>query len=418
MTKFSFFGAATDTGNLGVSALCYATIKNIIKQQPKAEFTVFDYGKGRSKMVGVPGCTDATLYRQGAVYARNPFRLENIRLWTFLSKIGGLGNEGVLTLKESDAVLDISGGDSFTDLYGQRCFRSITLMKLLALQFKKPLILLPQTYGPFQSESNKKIASEIVKKAKYAWARDSRSYAVLKNLLGDSYDPHRHRCGVDVAFGLPGIKPVLVTQTLQDFFKKNGSEIIGINISGLIYNNPAKAKEQFGLKADYNKVLFDLLRRFLKETDCKIALIPHVVTPKGHYESDLDACADVVARLGGQGVDRINIIPAYENPCEVKWVIQQCDWFCGTRMHATIAALSSAIPASAISYSPKTLGVFETCGQGEHVADPQKLGAGEMVEWLWHSWRNRKRAKINYEDYLPIVKKMVDEQIRLILKAT
>jgi len=54
------------------------------------------------------------------------------------------------------------------------------LMKLLALQFKKPLILLPQTYGPFQSESNKKIASEIVKKAKYAWARDSRSYAVLK----------------------------------------------------------------------------------------------------------------------------------------------------------------------------------------------------------------------------------------------
>jgi len=72
MTKFSFFGAATDTGNLGVSALCYATIKNIIKQQPKAEFTVFDYGKGRSKMVGVPGCTDATLYRQGAVYARNP----------------------------------------------------------------------------------------------------------------------------------------------------------------------------------------------------------------------------------------------------------------------------------------------------------------------------------------------------------
>lgn len=36
-----------------------------------------------------------------------------------------------------------------------------------------------------------------------AWARDERSFDVLKDLLGDAFDPLRHRSGVDVAFGLP-----------------------------------------------------------------------------------------------------------------------------------------------------------------------------------------------------------------------
>ena len=39
-----------------------------------------------------------------------------------------------------------------------------------------------------------------IRQAAMCWARDARSFETLKELLGDYFDPQRHRCGVDVAF--------------------------------------------------------------------------------------------------------------------------------------------------------------------------------------------------------------------------
>ena len=413
----SFFGAAPDTGNLGVTALCYATLYNFSRKDQSAEFTVFDYGRGREKR-RIDFGIDQTVHfhRQGAIHSRRFYRPENLQIIKLFGLLGGLGNPGIRTIKQSDAVLDISGGDSFTDLYGPWRFRSVILPKLIAIQQRIPLVLLPQTYGPFASSKNEMQASTIVKQSMCTWARDARSFEVLKHLLGSSYDPARHQCGVDIAFGLPAFKPSSLPASLEKFLEKKNKKI-GINVSGLIYNDFKKSKKQFGFKADYRQAILNILKRFLTETDCIIALVPHVVTPRGHYESDTDACHDVVDRLGDQGRERVAIVPEYDNPCAIKWVISQFDWFCGTRMHAAIAALSSAVPVSAISYSPKTLGVFETCGQGQHVADPQKMDEYDLVENLWDSWKNRRNAILQYKNNLPGVKLRVKEQVLSILEA-
>jgi len=414
--RFSFFGAAPDTGNLGVSALCYATLYNIIAQAPETQVTVFDHGRGREfQSIDLGGEATINFYRQGAVNSRRYYRSENLKLMKLAGLFGGLGNAGIETILQSDAVFDISGGDSFTDLYGARCFDTITLPKLIALQQKKPLILLPQTYGPFANNTNEQQASEIVKDAHSCWARDARSFEILRHLLGSSFDSSIHKCGVDVAFDLPGIKPSSIPQYMTDFFS-NTTDKIGINISGLIYNDFENAKKQFGFRADYRLAVLNLVKRFLSETDCHVALVPHVVTPEGHYESDVDACRDVVTRLKDEKLQkRVVIVPAYGNPSEIKWVISQFDWFCGTRMHATIAALSSGVPASAISYSPKTLGVFETCGQGKHVIDPQILDEGDLVDCLWDSWKERKSSRLEYVKYLPGVQSLLKEQTECFL---
>ncbi len=409
--NLSLFGAAPDTGNLGVSALCYATLYSVIKELPDAHMTVFDHGRGReSQNVDLGGGLRISFFRQGAVNSRRFYRPENLKLMKLAALFGGLGNGGIKTISQSDAVLDISGGDSFTDLYGTRCFETIILPKQLTLQQKRPLVLLPQTYGPFTDSACEKEASEIVKRARSAWARDARSFEILKDLLGSSFDSAIHKCGVDVAFGLPAKKPDQLSPELEEYLTAD-TEKVGINISGLIYNNFGHAREQFGFRADYKRAVVDLVRRFLTETDCSIALVPHVVTPEGHHESDVDACRDVVAQFSDEEMrKRLTVVPAYVNPCEVKWVISRFDWFCGTRMHATIAALSSAVPVSAISYSPKTLGVFETCGQGEHVADPQQLDERDLVEHLWTSWRNRHTAQAEYDTFLPSIKLLLTKQ--------
>src|SRR5690606_16748007 len=103
-------------------------------------------------------------------------------------------------IAKARAVLDVSGGDSFTDLYGPRRFEGIVLPKLAAIDAGVPLVLLPQTYGPFNTRRCRRIAERVARRSATAWARDERSFAALRELLGNEYDAKRHRSGVDVAF--------------------------------------------------------------------------------------------------------------------------------------------------------------------------------------------------------------------------
>jgi polysaccharide pyruvyl transferase WcaK-like protein len=80
-------------------------------------------------------------------------------------------------------------------------------------------------------------------------------------------------------------------------------------------------------------------------------------------------------------------------------------------MHSTIAALSSGVPTAAISYSPKTLGVFESCEQGAHVADPCQLTTEEVVDCLWRSWLDRESARETLKAALPGVLQRVEMQM-------
>jgi polysaccharide pyruvyl transferase WcaK-like protein len=337
--------------------------------------------------------------------------LWNIRVSTWL---GGAWNESARAILEADAVLDLSGGDSFTDLYGPRRFRAVTLIKQIVLENNIPLILLPQTYGPFTNRRNRRSAESIVRRTTMAWARDQRSFETLRDLVGSDFDPSRHCSGVDVAFALDALKPTQpLPKQLQQWLEARDSPVVGINVSGLIYNNPQTAKK-YGLQADYRQVIKALVTKLLAESDCRIVLVPHVITPPGHYESDIAGCQSVVEHFQ-QHAHRISVLPAMSDPRHIKWVIGQFDWFCGTRMHSTIAALSSCVPAMAIAYSLKTLGVFETSGLGHCVADLRQLNTDQIVATSMFAWRQRDESRQVLREHIPRVVDRANDQMHRIL---
>ena len=171
--------------------------------------------------------------------------------------------------------------------------------------------------------------------------------------------------------------------------RDRATPLVGINVSGLLFNAPDGGKAQYALRADYRRVIQGLIERLLDHTECRILLVPHVVTAPGHFESDITACLAVRDALRTRAPDRVFVQPAVRDPREAKWIISQLHWFCGTRMHATIAALSSGVPTAAIAYSGKTLGVFETCGQGAGVVDPRECDSAAAIDRLWHLYLTR-----------------------------
>ncbi len=407
------FGASPDTGNRGVTALCHSALWHLNSRDVE-RVTVFDHGVGLRHDTVDFGERRVPIQRCGAVHSRRYHRPEclwNIRVATWAR--GGF-NPAAQAIRQADAVLDVSAGDSFTDLYGPRRFQTIVLPKLIALDAGRPLVLLPQTYGPFQSEQASETASRIVRRATMAWARDTDGFTALQKLLGSHFDPLRHRCGVDMAFALPAIMPAKLPAQLVNWFspvERTQREVIGFNISGLIYNQPQSAVQQFGLQANYCELVLTFLNWLLQTTNVRIVLVPHVMAPKGNPESDYDACCQVLSQLPPEYRERVAICSPDDSPSELKWVIAQTKWFAGTRMHSTIAALSSGVPTASASYSLKTRGVYESCGHAHQVFELRHLQTDEMLHALQASFLRRNADRQLLSNRIPDVVQRARQQL-------
>lgn len=414
--SFGLFGAPLDSPNRGVQALGRATVSGIARTHPGSTVTVFDDGWGvRRGDFGRLGDVDVELC--GVRVSRRVHRPETWTRIRLSQALGGLGNPTATRLRSVDAVLDVSGGDSFSDIYGMHRFRQVMEPKLATLRAGTPLLLLPQTYGPFKDAKAKEQAASVVRSVTAAFSRDEASHEILLDLLGDSHDPERHRNGVDMAFAMDPTDPgPRVPATLRELLvSEHQAPLAGLNVSGLIYG-VSGAAERFGLSLDYRETVLGLARGLLAD-GATLVLVPHVSAEEGvAFENDLSACERLAEELGAEGRGgRVVVAPGTLDADEAKWVVSHLDWFNGTRMHSTIAGLSSRVATSAIAYSAKTRGVFATCGAADQVVDARSVGTGAAVEELLASWRDREAVHARLAETVPDVNARSREQVRDVL---
>ena len=401
-TSIVLAGAAPDTGNHGVTALAQSLILGLAERGVD-HVTVFDHGHDINPVAG--DTTSTTLNTLAFKAGKRVYQGANMHQ-ARLKQLMGLSSPALRAMMAADAVVDVSGGDSFTDLYGPARFDQITLPKLMALDAGVPLILLPQTFGPFQFKRSRRIARHILTGCKLAFARDMASLEYLRELLGPDFDENRHRLGVDLAFGLPSKEP---TSRIEQ-------GTVGINVSGLLWNRSSEARSQFVLACDYKSVLHQLATTILQDQSAKIHLVPHV-TPSGGSESDLCACRAFKDQLPTEFQQRVSIEEIANTPSKLKGVIEQTAWFTGARMHATIAALSTATPVSNMAYSRKAAGVFDCCGVGAQVHDMRHFTTEQMAERLLADYDYRHQQGALLRSQLPFVKRRWAYQMDAIASA-
>lgn len=401
-------GASLGTGNRGVEALARSVVDSIGGHRADAALTVLDDGWGvrRAPDLGL----NASL--AGVRWSRRVHRPESWARIRLAQALGSSRNPVAARIATADALLDLSGGDSFTDLYGPARLAAVSAPKHAAIRAGRPLVLLPQTYGPFATTRGRRDAERIVRSASLAFARDPHSHEVLVDLAGADADHTRLRQGVDVAFALRPRRPAedVAAQVLE----WTAGPVVGVNVSGLLLGSDAR--ETFALAGDYLATVTDLVRRLL-EAGSLVVFVPHVYSPGGCGESDIVAIRQVRDRLEPAERARTRVVPPELGPSELKWCISQVDWFVGSRMHATIAALSTATPVAAYAYSGKTVGVFDTCGVRDHVVDARRVAGGEAVEVLMGSFGARETTRTDLARSVPAVVRQSQEQVADLLAA-
>lgn len=374
---FTLLNAAPDTGNQGVSALCHSVVSGLVGRGAE-RITVADHGRGQRQADW--GYTTVDLV--GLTHNRRFWRGDSLRTARAMARIGGGIGAPARAIKRSKAVLDISGGDSFTDIYGRKRFEAMALTKRMALDAGVPLILLPQKLGPFKDNAAATEAEDILRRAAAVWVRDAQSYAFLAEKLGRDFDPQRHRLAVDVAVALPQARPANLDANFMSWLAANRAfPLAGLNVSGLLCNDASASRQTFGL-ADTHDAQIEAVARGLLTADPKLrlVLVPHVHKNEAEPESDMAAARTLVRRLGSLAESRVRIVEGQPSAMELKWILARLDWFAGARMHATIGAFSSGVPTLGLGYTDKAQGVFDECDIGKDVADLRKLDARALAD--------------------------------------
>ena len=187
-------------------------------------------------------------------------------------------------ISRCDVVVDLTGGDSFSDIYGGKRLLRKLIHKELVLATGTPLVLGPQTYGPLRRRIWVPWYRHVIKRAALVVARDELSAAFLASLTD-----RRVHVSTDVAVVLPWTRR-----------ERESGTRVAFNVSGLLWGGGYTGTNQFALATDYRTYCHGVVEGLLAEGH-EVHLVPHVLTRawEGGVEDDVAAAKELHARPPG-----------------------------------------------------------------------------------------------------------------------
>jgi colanic acid/amylovoran biosynthesis protein len=414
--KICILGATFNTANLGVSVLAAGALRCVLHRFPEAKIIQLDYAQAGYDFQFRYEETNVDIRFVNIRFSKKFYLSNNIALLILLALLYRLlallprfrdrlvsRNETLRELLETDLVVSLAGGDSFSDIYGMRRLLYVSLPQILAILLKRRLTFLPQTIGPFRAGFAKRIASFILKRAELVYCRDRISEKVARSLLGVDADLSKVRLCYDVGFDVPpnASKDLALSELPFD-----GAEtVVGFNVSGLLAMGGYSQNNMFGLQVPYQRMVLSLIEFLIEQRSASVMLVPHVFGSSS--ENDLDACERIFELLREKHGNKIGILRGLQEYGEVKHVVGKCDFFIGSRMHACIGALSQCVPAVSIAYSDKFIGVMEMVGVEDLVVDPRGLNEEQILSAVDVLFHRRAELRRELESRMPMVKQTI-----------
>lgn len=362
--NIGILGAPLNSSNMGCLALTYSLlyVLNDICRNIEVTYHIFEYAPDKQSVLILYNKIEEL---KGHVYVH---RINKLCKLTSCLRHPFVSTSSKHILNKCDFVIDLTEGDSFTDIYGDERFNIVCGNKSWLINHNIPLILGPQTYGPFNNKQNEDSAFEIISKSYCVIARDQLSADLVNNHI-----EKEALVTTDLAFQLP----FQITKKSSDTIK------VGLNPSALLvkdkYENTVKS---FKLYADYDDYLMKICE-YLAHSDYEVHLIPHV-------QEDYKVCEKIQLKYNS-----FTLHNPSDNPIDIKNVISEMDIFVGSRMHATIAAFSSGVVTIPVAYSRKFKGLYESVDY-RYIVDLQELTTEDAynatVEYINNASKLKKAA--------------------------
>ncbi|WP_047393360.1 polysaccharide pyruvyl transferase family protein [Chitinibacter sp. ZOR0017] len=346
-----YFAGQDNFGNRGCEALIRSNVKTILQHMPAAEFIV----PSHAPEVDAKQWPDAKQYAVQFVPAE-PIP-SAIRWWSRARRVlksldahppkFTVSANTQAHILSADALV-MTGGDIISLDYGLGSLYYWMRICETAMNAGKKTVLWAGSVGPFSKmPAVEKLMIGFLQRFSLITVRETASLEYLQKLGIENV-----QLVVDSAFALD-FEPV--SEDLLQLFKQ-AKPVLGFNVSPLIRN----FREDADSKTALDQEVVNFLIATLQQNEVNVMLVPHVDPLNGQTENSDSAYMSQILdqlRAAGFGPDVVQMLPRTLNAAQLKDVIRRCHYFMGARTHATVAALSQAVPTTSIAYSIKAKGI-------------------------------------------------------------
>lgn len=245
-------------------------------------------------------------------------------------------------LPRLDGIIDVSGYGLSSRRWVNATDRELNYLKM-AREYKIPIYLMPQSFGPFEYETEKiEEIKELLSYAEVIYAREREGY----NLLVDTFSLTNVKQSVDLVLQNKGIR-------LEDIYV-NPDEIKEYSLP--TQNNVAIIPN---IQNDRNGLSQDLLQMY-KEIIGKLLMYGKHIYIISHSEDDA-VCEDIYQPY--IGTDAVHLFKQEFDCVGFSGIVGQFQYIVGSRYHAIVHAYKRYVPCVVIGWAGKYGELLEMFGQ-------------------------------------------------------
>lgn len=296
-------------------------------------------------------------------------------------------NALIKEIESADYIWDISNGEGFDDGDGLNKYIISMLNKKFVLNMHKPLVLMPQSIGPFDSTIRERHARKVIERAREIFVLDGYSKDYIEQDLGCN-----RRVNV-----LPDLSYYYEEKQreLEEGNNKHSRITVGINISSRL------DKELI----TYKSMIMDIIDELLKDERVDVLLIPYEENCGEDSHEDYRFSNSIAY---GNRNDRIESIGRYYEEEALRRIIRKCDFFIGSSPIACIDAISMLVPTYIISGNLAFIDAMKRRELEDCIGNLQKNNKKYIIDRIIIQFNNRGELKKRLYNVNYIARKQIE----------
>jgi len=319
--------------------------------------------------------------------------------------------ESIVLLKNIDTFYVKGGG--FIHAYGEKKAPYLIWYFLfyvrLAYKLKKQIIVLPNSFGPFEGFGVKKQIKNVLDKVDFIYAREHESANSLGCLLNK---PIKVRS--DLGFFLKSADNNKAIEILNRYQLTQNDKIIGLTVRPWRFPGSQNSSE---LYQNYVNTIQSFIEHVVK-LNFKVVLCNQSLG-LGAHEDDRNSIKDILRKQ----YDKNSVIWLNEDlSCDLlKAIYSNFYLFVGTRFHSVIFAITSFVPSIAIGYGGnKANGIMSDYHLDKYMISINNINDQRLIEAFNELLKNynyiKKTLCLNYEK-ITVDRVVMIEEIKKIIKS-
>ncbi|XHH09183.1 MAG: polysaccharide pyruvyl transferase family protein [Candidatus Bathyarchaeia archaeon] len=257
---------------------------------------------------------------------------------------------------------------------------SRTLEIMVARSFHKPVLLFPNSVGPFRTWLGRSMAKLALDSCDYLLIRDPISYSIVKKMGLNStkiltYDTallFNQKANIPLDVSLPS------------------DHVIGIS-AGVYSNSMSKAEVKNYITA-HAKAL-DLA---IEKHGFTIAFLPHYIS--GFSGDDLEISKKIIEQMHHKEKTKLIVT---QSVSEFKALLNRMSMVISSKMHPAILAVSAFVPVVSIVYDHKQTGFFQRLDMTQCTLDISQVSTERLADKIENTWSHQAQITTSLAEQIP-----------------